>query len=231
MLSKTKIYKIVRDYLYYDGIENVDKLVAEWDYTNTKSASGTANLLSLLVLLREDIRAENNKTNGMANIAKGMKAIIDNAKKINKTKSSLHGIIMHNKCQCACDGYRIARLNERVTVELPTINEENTLDIDKLMYNASLNQYEGSRELKLPSIAELKTYIKTTPKKKSIHGYMYNKYDFGKDLPSVDAQYMLDILTIFPDAKGYHGSGVLDTIYFIGKEGDAILLPIKSVDK
>lgn len=53
-------------------------------------------------------------------------------------------------------------------------------------------------------------------------------YDFGPDLPQVNAEYLLDILEMFPDAEIYVDSErpLNSALMIYGYYGDAVLMPL-----
>ncbi len=212
-LTKSAIYKTVYDYLFYD-VENLDKMIDTWkDSRETKL--GTGSLISLLSKLKSDIREENNKGNGKANIAKGMNAVIKNSIKFHPWNKQLNGYFMSGEQQCVSDGFRVIRLKEGIKVELQAADDQGA---GNKVWDWMRGVLSYEKKLSLPTIGELKTQIKITKDA---------RYVFGDDLPEVNAQYLLDFLTVFPDAEVYWDGNVLAPIYIKGEQGDGILLPIK----
>lgn len=85
--------------------------------------------------------------------------------------------------------------------------------------------------LETPSQGELKSYIKITKaENKAKYGKSANRqcvlWDFGEDRPAVNAAYLLDILTAFPDAA-ITCSTMMAPLYFSHADGEAILLPVR----
>lgn len=80
MTSTSTIYQTIYNYLVSnEGIENIDKLLEQWEITDpTKAAGGLPSLVTLCAALRDDMRTESNKANGKSNIDKAMRAIIKN---------------------------------------------------------------------------------------------------------------------------------------------------------
>lgn len=222
MLSKSKILEIIYNALIIEKDikkNNLDDILKSWKIkTNNQCCSLEENLINLCAMLQEDIRQENNKNNGKANVAKAMNNIIKNAIKINKYKKEFHGAIIKDGCQYVTDAYRIIKLYNPIDIqEAP---EQNTFDFEKLLKGARENQ----EELKTPTISELKTHIEIEKVKDKNNTKIY--YDFGENKPMVDAKYLLDILTAFPDAKIY-ANGVMGILYFKDELGEAILCPIR----
>jgi hypothetical protein len=225
MLSKSKIYQVVYDYLVSnEGIKNIDDLLEKWEATDpTKASSGVPALITLCAALRDDMRTEANKTSGKANIEKTMRAIIKNAP---DHQRQLQGAFMSGGKQCACDGHRAMRLN--TPLNLPAPPAPCTMDIDRLFADVRCN---ATTPLETPSQGELKSYIKITKAEhKAKYGKNANKqyilWDFGKDRPVVNAVYLLDILTAFPDAA-ITCSTMTAPLYFSHADGEALLLPVR----
>jgi hypothetical protein len=225
MLSKNKIYQVIYKYLVEDeGIENLDNLLATWEVTDpTKASSGVGALITLCAALRDDMRTEANKASGKANIEKAMRAIIKNAP---DHQRQFQGVFFSDGKQCACDGHRAMRLN--TPLDLPAPPVPFTMDIDRLFADAQRN---ATTPLETPSQSELKSYIKITKAEyKAKYGKNANKktilWDFGECRPVVNAVYLLDILTAFPDAT-ITFSTMTAPLYFSHADGEAVLMPVR----
>lgn len=225
MLSTSTIYQVVYDYLVSnEGIENIDNLLEKWEATDpTKTISGAPALITLCAALRDDMRTESNKASGKANIEKAMRAITKNAP---EHQRQLQGAFVSDGKQCACDGYRAMRLN--TPLDLPAPPVPCTMDIARLVDDARNN---ATTPLESPTLGELKSYIKITKaENKAKYGKSANRqcvlWDFGEDRPAVNAAYLLDILTAFPDAA-ITCSTMTAPLYFSHADGEAVLLPVR----
>jgi len=225
MISTSTIYSVIYDYLVNkEGIKNLDDQLAKgiWDGTNpTKTNGGVLALIALCAALRDDMRRKANKAEGKANIEKAMRAIIKNAPEYQK---SLQGAIIIDGKQYVCDGYRAIRINTPIDLPIPPV--PCTFDIAGHFAEAQVN---AVKPLETPSLGDLKTHIKL---KKAENKFNRGKnapiimWKFGRDLPSVNAVYLLDILTAFPDALITYSTSHAP-LYFSHTEGDAILMPFK----
>lgn len=225
MLSKSTIYQVVYNYLINTAeIKHLDELLEKWGATDpTKASSGVPALITLCAALRDDMRREANKANGKANIEKVMRAIIKNAP---EHQRQLQGAIVLDGKQYVCDGFRAIRLN--TPIDLPAPPVPCTLDIDRIFEDAQRN---ATTPLETPTLGELKTYIKLNKaENKAKYGKGANKetilWDFGEGRPVVNAVYLLDILTAFPDATITYYI-MTAPLYFSHADGDAILLPVR----
>ncbi len=225
MLSKSTIYQVVYNYLINTAeIKHLDELLEKWEATDpTKAGNGVPALITLCAALRDEMRTEANKAGGKANIEKAMRAIIKNAP---DHQRQLQGAIVLDGKQYVCDGYRAIRIN--TPIDLPAAPVPCTLDIDRIFEDARRN---ATTPLETPTLGELKTYIKLKKaENKAKYGKGANKetilWDFGEGLPVVNAVYLLDILTAFPDAT-ITCYIMTAPLYFSHADGDAILLPVR----
>ena len=225
MISTSTIYSVIYDYLINEeGIKDLDDQLAKgiWDATNpTKTTGGIPALIALCAVLRDDMRREANKAAGKANIEKAMRAIIKNAPEYQKP---LQGAIIIDGKQYVCDGYRAIRIN--TPIDLPIPPEPCTFDIAGHFAEAQAN---AVKPLETPSLGDLKAHIKL---KKAENKAKYGKgeyilWDFGEGRPVVNAIYLLDILTAFPDALITYSTNHAP-LYFSHTEGDAVLMPCSS---
>lgn len=118
--------------------------------------------------------------------------------------------------QCMCDGYHVLRLKNHVE----GFNTVKGMDLDKCYPK----DYELVAELPMPTPGELKI------NKKKIGSYRgaATVYDFGDDLPLVNADYLKNIMDCLPDAKAYVTKHQLTgPIIFKSDKGDVLLLPIR----
>lgn len=116
---------------------------------------------------------------------------------------------------CVCDGYLAVRLKKSVDgfEDVPGV------DLDKLMPNSLY--YADPVELELPTPGELKINKRKLSTGKTV-------YDFGEDLPLVDAKLLKDVMDCLPNAKAVADRGsTTKMIYFTSDAGDGILLPVR----
>ena len=228
MLSKSTIYQVVYNYLVSnEGIKNLDDLLKTWTVSDpTKASNGVGALITLCAALRDDMRTEANKASSKANIDKAMRAIIKN---VPDHKRQFKGAFLSDGKQCVCDGFRAIRLN--TPIDLPAAPVPCTIDFDRIFDDA---RHNAATPLETPTLGELKSYIKIIKaENKAKYGKNANRqcilWDFGEGRPIVNAVYLLDILTAFPDAAITCGT-VTDPLYFSHADGEAILLPVRRKD-
>lgn len=225
MLTTEKIYKIIYTALKEkEEIQNLDQEIREWKaIENPKKELYQLDyqLINLLKLLQQDIAAQENKKSGKGNLQKAMNNVIKNAKK-EKRNVNLYGFTREGDYTIVCDGYRVIRTKEEIQY---TEQVEGLPAVSKMTEEARQN---AVNELIMPTIGDLKAYIKlmkAEDKKTKCAGILYTFEGEGEQ-PTVNAEYLLDMLTAFPDAKGSY-STLIDPVYFEGEQGDGILLPIR----
>lgn len=169
-----------------------------------------------ILKLQDEIREAEAKKSGKLDSLKACKRILKTASKLNKPTLECTKII--DGCQYIMDGYRLVKLSK--PLPLPKLPDGmNFPDVLKL-----LPTHKKDISLELPDLAELKTYIKLQKlEHKKEKGYTVF-YDFGEDLPFVNAEFLADILEILPGATATVNKNQYDMLYFTDDNGDAALL-------
>lgn len=175
--------------------------------------------------LEHDIRHEVSRSSGKLAQTKAAERII-NTMKQNARNKSMEGTYQDGEKWAVCSGYHGALLNEKPNVVEAPIGTGEPLKVSKVI------PAERIELLELPTVQELKAEIKI---KKAEHkgqkGYA-PRYDFGDALPMVDAQFLLDLLELLPDAKAWTTSRMNPTRSIIVFEADAgigLLCPVRKV--
>lgn len=182
------------------------------DYVSSQDATILGSLI-------EDLKADICKTEAKAG---GQAAVLKTALKIikNASQPSLKGAIMQDGKQYFCDGVRAIRLTTPIAnIQPPPVPGSS----DMVQLFGSLRP-TNPQPLDLPSASDLKNYItiKRAEKVKPII------WDFGPDLPDVDAEYLLDIITALPDATATQGAHSTAPLQFKDHyDNMALLMPIR----
>lgn len=125
---------------------------------------------------------------------------------------------------CATDGYRAFRFN----LGLYLIVGEISPDADPKMFNRLWDHLSEkcTESLDLPDLASLKRHIVIESATK--HGYPVYKFPMASCATSVNAEYLFDLMLVFPDVyKLYRKPGdPLSPLITQSADGDAILLPV-----
>jgi len=137
-----------------------------------------------------------------------------------------HAWINAHGQMCACDGFRAYRLNVPVA-GVPDIEAEKGIDFAKL-YPEKIDE---KKALDLPTLADVKAMIaedkRNAKRGQTVSGlFTFGTSEDGDQLPVVNAAYLADLLTLFPDARAYYTS-ITSPIVFKSENGDALLLPVR----
>lgn len=118
---------------------------------------------------------------------------------------------------CVCDGYLAVRLKK----PMEGFESVPGVDLDKVFPNSTY--FSDPVEVEIPTPGELKINKRKLTTGKAV-------YDFGEDLPMVDASFLKDVMDCLPDAKAVtERNSTTRLIYFTSDRGDAILLPVRKV--
>lgn len=202
------------------------------DCGKNHSAIG-AQLSALVIDLRETIAIEEEAKRGRAAPYAAVKRICKRAVERNRHRPSMRGawIDVDGK-QCLCDGMTGVRLNSpfKLTVA-PEPECGERFDLDSVIRPIRLN---GIALKSLP--AEVRAKIKSDRAEykasgRSKYESFVSTYDFGAGLPLVNAEYLLDLLELFPDCEIYAHDNPCYPIYFKSASGEAVLCPIRKGKK
>lgn len=187
--------------------------------------SGMPCTLSYLInSLKEDIAAESCKETGRSGALNAAKRIIKSAES-NQKRRECHGAFEVDGKQCLLDGYQAVRLVTPLPVK--SIPE----DVEPFNITQVMNTAKNSAgaELALPTIGELKGHIKIEKAANKVKREEYVYYDFGEGRPSVNAEYLLNLLELLPGCKAFAGRRCAESsaIYFESEAGDGILMPCR----
>lgn len=190
--------------------------------------NATENVFNILELLKEDAELEiyrnAAKSAGRLDRFKACGRVLKIA--MSDARPALRGSWTVDGLQYICDSFRLVCLRE--PLDLPTIPDDvQPIDAARILDPAKKN---NGTALDLPTVADLRAYIKMEKARLKASGDKNSPvWDFGDDLPSVNAAFLLDILEIFPDASATASSRSpkLNSIYFDSADGCGILLPVR----
>lgn len=116
---------------------------------------------------------------------------------------------------CVCDGYLAIRLKK----PMEGFESVPGMDLDKVFPNSTY--FTDPAKVEIPTPGELKIRKRKLTTGKAV-------YDFGEDLPMVDASFLKDVMDCLPDAKAVtERNSTTKMLYFTSDSGDAILLPVR----
>ena len=181
---------------------------------------------NVLKQLESDMLIEKSKKSGTKSIVTAANRIIKNAE--SRNKPMLEGMFTNqtrdgSTLYCVCDGFVAIRFNEKPL--LPEIDEK--YHGQEMQLEQIVKPMDGSKEIALPDISELKVYIKTHKiKKTKTNQAGVEPYLLDKELNLlVNPQYLLNAMECLPDCKAYAVSRI-SPIYFKAENGDGVVMPV-----
>ena len=184
-----------------------------------------AEMDNVLKQLEADMLIEESKKSGTKSIVTAANRIIKNAESLKKpllagmfTNQTRDGSTLY----CVCDFFVAIRFNDKPL--LPEIDSK--YHGQEMQLKQIVKPMDGSKEIALPDISELKVYIKThkikeknTPKK--VADYLLDE----KLNLWVNPQYLLNAMECLPDCKAYAADRI-SQIYFKAENGDGVVMPV-----
>ena len=182
-------------------------------------------MLDVLKSLEADMLIEQSKKSGTKSIVTAANRIIKNAESRNKpllagmfTNQTRDGSTLY----CVCDSYVAIRFNEKPL--LPEIDEK--YHGQEMQLEQIVKPMDGSKEINLPDISELKVYIKTHKIKEKNNDKKVADYLLDEELNLwVNPQYLLNAMECLPDCKAYAANRI-SPIYFKAENGDGCVCPV-----
>ena len=182
-------------------------------------------MLDVLKSLESDMLIEQSKKSGTKSIVTAANRIIKNAELRNKPM--LEGMFTNqtrdgSTLYCVCDSYVAIRFNEKPL--LPEIDEK--YHGQEMQLEQIVKPMDGSKEISLPDISELKVYIKTHKIKEKNNDKKVADYLLNEELNLwVNPQYLLNAMECLPDCKAYAANRI-SPIYFKAENGDGVVMPV-----
>ena len=175
--------------------------------------------------LESDMLIEQSKKSGTKSIVTAANRIIKNAE--SRNKPLLEGMFTNqtrdvSTLYCVCDSYVAIRFNEKPL--LPEIDEK--YHGQEMQLEQIVKPMDGSKEIALPDISELKVYIKTHKIKEKNNDKKVADYLLDEELNLwVNPQYLLNAMECLPDCKAYAANRI-SPIYFKAENGDGVVMPV-----
>ena len=185
-----------------------------------------AEMNNVLKQLESDMLIEQSKKSGTKSIVTAANRIIKNAESL-KRSSALVGMFTNqtrdgSTLYCVCDSYVAIRFNEKPL--LPEIDEK--YHGQEMHLEQIVKPMDGSKEIALPDISELKVYIKTHKIKDKNNPKKVEDYLLNEELNLwVNPQYLLNAMECLPDCKAYAANRI-SPIYFKAENGDGVVMPV-----
>lgn len=182
-------------------------------------------MLDVLKSLEADMFIEHSKKSGNKSIVTAANRIVKNAESLKKpmlagmfTNQTRDGSTLY----CVCDSFVAIRFNEKPL--LPEIDKkwhEQEMQLEQIV-----KPMDGSKEIALPDIGELKVYIKTHKIKEKNNPKKVADYLLNEELNLlVNPQYLLNAMECLPDCKAYAANRI-SPIYVKAENGDGCVCPV-----
>ena len=175
--------------------------------------------------LEADMLIEQSKKSGTKSIVTAANRIIKNAEL--RKKPILEGMFTNqtrdgSTLYCVCDSFVAIRFNEKPL--LPEIDSK--YHGQEMSLEQIVKPMDGSKEIALPYISELKVYIKTHKIKEKNNPKKVADYLLDEELNLwVNPQYLLNAMECLPDCKAYAVNRI-SQIYFKAENGDGVVMPV-----
>ena len=175
--------------------------------------------------LEADMLIEQSKKSGTKSIVTAANRIIKNAESLKKpllagmfTNQTRDGSTLY----CVCDFFVAIRFNDKPL--LPEIDSK--YHGQEMQLKQIVKPMDGSKEIALPDISELKVYIKTHKIKEKNNPKKVADYLLDEELNLwVNPQYLLNAMECLPDCKAYAADRI-SQIYFKAENGDGVVMPV-----
>ena len=181
-------------------------------------------MLDVLKSLEADMLIEQSKKSGTKSIVTAANRIIKNAESL-KRSPMLEGMFTNqtrdgSTLYCVCDSYVAIRFNEKPL--LPEIDEK--YHGQEMQLEQIVKPMDGSKEIALPDIGELKVYIKTHKIKEKNNPKKVADYLLDEELNLwVNPQYRLNAMEWLPERKAY-AKNRISPVYFKDENGDGVVM-------
>ena len=184
-----------------------------------------AEMDNVLKQLEADMLIEESKKSGTKSIVTAANRIIKNAESLKKpllagmfTNQTRDGSTLY----CVCDFFVAIRFNDKPL--LPEIDSK--YHGQEMQLKQIVKPMDGSKEIALPDISELKVYIKTHKIKEKNNPKKVADYLLDEKLNLwVNPQYLLNAMECLPDCKAYAADRI-SQIYFKAENGDGVVMPV-----
>ena len=169
--------------------------------------------------VKKDIAHDTAKQGGKLNQQKAAERVLKSCAK-NYRPALQASWIDSDGLQCLCDGFQAFRIKKPLTLpQLPDSLEK--LDLKRIV------QPNHGKALELPTVATLKTFIKTEKARlKAKKDKSAPAWDFGADLPLVNAEMLLNALEILPGCTAT-AKNCTSGLYFESPHGCGLVMPLR----
>lgn len=207
--------------------ERLYEIIKAWrDSVTAEGMIATgAEMDNVLKQLEADMLIEQSKKSGTKSIITAANRIIKNAESLKKpllagmfTNQTRDGSTLY----CVCDSFVAIRFNDKPP--LPEIDSK--YHGQEMQLEQIVKPMDGSKEIALPDLSELKVFIKTHKIKEKNNPKKVADYLLDEELNLwVNPQYLLNAMECLPDCKAYAANRI-SPIYVKAENGDGCVCPV-----
>lgn len=185
----------------------------------------------IIRVLKQDIYNSENKKNGKSKQAAVIKSVLNVSKQNNGQPQCLTSYLIDGKQYVMCYAYGFV-FNDPIEGVPVSNNLEHGKKLVDIINTAKHNTYDV--ELELPERNALSVYIKTQKaQRKTMSKYAKKDpitFDFGENLPIVNAEYLLDVMDGLPDGKlMFNSNHPYAPMLCESSAGEGLLLPMRKI--
>ena len=172
---------------------------------------------NLYLELKDEITRTEAKATGNAKRLQAAKRIL---KKGGESRTAFEFAYIKDGKQYFTDGFRLAVLKNHLPLP-PVPKDEMYFDVSAFDRMINIDNY---KIIDTPDINKLQAYIKI----QKANGIKHIVYSFGEDFTTVNANYLLDMITIIPNAKIRY-TGRKSALILVSDNGDVgLLMPVNA---
>lgn len=193
-------------------------------YFGDKLCTSRDVLESLARDLEAQLRLEIANSKGVSNAVKTITALLKPELKGARPGLAYPWVDAEGR-QCVCNGFVAFRMRNHLPLPERPANAGEGIDLDRVFPSDTT----GYKALPMPSAKEIREFIaveraKFTGRPKNFEPV----WDFGPEAPSVNAHYLLDAATVFPNAETILWNTLVSILVIKCEDGDAALCPLRT---
>ena len=177
---------------------------------------------SLAQDLEAQLRSEIANSKGVGNATKTIVAILKGAEKDHRHALAFPWVDGEGR-QCVCNGFVAFRLRSHLPLPERPKDAGDPIDLDRIIPD----DLSGYKPLPMPSAKELREFIAIERAKHGGRRRIDPVWDFGEHKPAVNACYLLDAATVFPNAAELFWTSITKPLVIACEDGEAVVCPIR----
>ena len=209
----------------HDAMQPYEAIVNAADSRSYSAESVASDMRDRLANLAADLEAQVRNeiaaSKGVGSALKAMNAVLN---KDDPRECLRYPWIDAEGRQCVCDGFQAYRLREHLPLIERPDDAGTPIDLEKIIPS----NLDGWKELTPPAAKELRAFIAVERAKQGGRRKDFVAlWSFGDDAPTVNAQYLLNAVTIFPDMRLFWNT-LVSPLVIVSERGDGVVLPIRT---